>query len=263
MAKSSEKAVTKAAATALALPADLIVPKGAGLEHADAESFAIPFLVILQKGTPQADEDNEAYLEGAKQGMFLDTVANVYYDGVAENLGIIPVFYRRAFIEWKPERGGFVQEHSVAEAADMTWNRDEDGRDILPNGNQIVDTRYHYVILIRGDGALQPMVITMTSTQVKKSKRLNSDLDLQIRSNGLAATFQTKYKIETVAESNEHGTWRGWNITRAGLVEDQDQLDAAVSFYKAIKSGEVKEATDSLTPTGAAASDAGATDPAF
>lgn len=106
---------------------------------------------------------------------------------------------------------------------------------------------------------MQPMVITMTSTQVKKSKRLVSDLDLQMRGLNLRATFQTKYKISTVGESNEHGTWRGWNITRSGLVDDQNQLNAAVSFYKAIKSGDVKEATDSLDNAGTPATD----DPSF
>jgi hypothetical protein len=256
----ASKSVAKKDEQALALPEDLVVPEGAGLEAADADSYAIPFLTILQKTSPQADADHEAYIEGAKPGMFLDTVAQELLDGDKEDLNIIPVFYRRAFIEWKTrdDGGGFIQEHSVAEANEMTWERTDKG-DILPNGHQIVDTRYHYVILLRGDGSMQPMVITMTSTQVKKSKRLVSDLDLQMRALKLRATFQTKYKISTVGESNEHGTWRGWNIARSGLVDDQEQLNAAVSFYKAIKSGDVKEATDSLDPAGAPAAD----DPSF
>lgn len=245
----------------LALPEDLIVPEGAGLEDADRDSYAIPFLTILQKTSPQADADHESYIEGSKPGQFLDTVANALLDSEKEDLNIIPVFYRRAFIEWKTrdDGGGFIGEHTVAEANNMAWERTDKG-DILPNGHQIVDTRYHYVILVRADGLLQPMVLTMTSTQVKKSKRLVSDLDLQMRSAGLQATFQTKYKISTVGESNEHGTWRGWNITRSGLVDDQLQLNQAVNFYKAIKSGEVKEATDSLSPDGATGDDA---DPEF
>lgn len=257
------KAVTKKdQGTALALPKDLVVPEGAGLEEADRDSFAIPFLAILQKMSPQVDSDSGEFIQGAKAGMFLDTVANEVMDPETEKLTIIPVFYRRAFIEWKPRDsgGGFVAEHSVADAADLKWDRDDQGRDILPNGNQIVDTRYHYVIVVREDGRLQPMVMTMSSTQVKKSKRLNSDMDLQIRSQGLKATFQLKYTIHTVSESNEHGTWRGWEIKRDGLVDDQEHLDAAISFYKAIKSGEVKEATDSLNPGGSAAEEG---EPAF
>lgn len=237
----------------LALPEDLVVPPGAGLEDADRDSYAIPFLLILQKTSPKADPDHEAYMAEAKPGMLLDSVADELIDCDKDDVLIIPVYYRRAFIEWKTREdgGGFVGEHSVEEAAEMKWNRDDNGRDILENGNQIVDTRYHYVILVRGD-SIQPMVITMASTQVKKSKKLNSDLDTQMRASGLRATFQTLYKVRTVGESNEHGTWRGWEIKRAGLVENADQFNAAIEFYKAIKSGEVKEATDSLDPAGEA-----------
>ena len=259
------KAPAKKGDTALALPEDLVVPEGAGMEEADRDSFAIPFLAILQKMSPQADADHEAYIDGAKPGMFLDTVANEPLDPEKEKLTIIPVFYRRAFVEWIPRDGnsggGYVGEHTVAEAGELKWERDDLNRDILEhNGNQIVDTRSHYVIVIREDGLLQPMVIAMSSTQVKKSKRLMSDMDLLIRSKGLKASFQLKYAINTVSESNEHGTWRGWEITRDGLVDEQDHLDAAIGFYQAIKAGEVKEATDSLDPAGASEGD---TDPAF
>lgn len=256
------KSVTKKDDQALALPEDLVVPEGAGLEDADRDSYAIPFLTILQKMSPQVDDDDPARIPGAKAGMFYDTVSETCIDPEDGLPEIIPVYYRRAFIEWKPNREGFVQEHSVEEAAQMRWERSEDGKDVLPNGNEIVDTRYHYIILIH-NGQLSPMVITMSSTQVKKSKRLCSDMDLQVRALKLKATFQLKYTINTVSESNDQGSWRGWDIDRAGVVADQEQLDAAISFYKAIKAGEVKEATDSLaTGDGEAAANDGS-EPAF
>jgi len=246
------KDVAKKPEQPLALPEDLVVPDGAGMEEADRDSFAIPFLQILQKVSPQVDPDDEAYIDGAKAGMFFDSVTTECLDSEKSELNVIPVFYRCAFVEWKTrdDGGGFVKEHSVDEAADLSFERDEKNRDMLPNGNQIVDTRYHYVILVTED-LMRPMVITMSSTQVKKSKRWMSDMDLQVRSLGLKSTFQTRYKIGTIGESNEHGTWRGWNITRNGLVAKQEELDSAISFYKAIKSGEVKEATDSLDPSSA------------
>ena len=127
------KAVSKKEEQAMALPEDLVLPKGAGLEGADRDSFAIPFLVILQKGTPQADADHEEYIEGSKPGMLLDTVANELIDTDQELVEAIPVFYRRAFIEWKTREdgGGFVSEHSVEDAAKMSYSRDEKNRDIL------------------------------------------------------------------------------------------------------------------------------------
>ena len=263
----AKKEVAAAGGNALALPEDLQLPPGAGLEAADADSFAIPFLLILQKTSPKADPDHEAYVEGAKVGMLLDSVADEFFDPADEEAQIIPVYYRRAFIEWqtRDNGGGFVAEHAVEDAVGMKWERNDVGEDILPNGNAIVDTRYHYVILLRGK-IRKPMVITMTSTQVKYSKRLNSDMETLLTAEGLQATFQLKYSIKTVGESNKHGTWRSWEIRRAGKVESQEELDAAVKFYKAIKSGSVKEATDSLDTadnTTESSSDNGDKDPEF
>jgi hypothetical protein len=238
----------------MVLPDDIELPKAAGLEDADRDSYAIPFLVILQKTSPKADPDHEAYVNGAQAGMLLDTVSDIIMDPEKEDIIIIPVFFRRAFIEWKTREdgGGFIGEHSLAEAAEMKWERTDKG-DILENGNQIVDTRYHYVILVRKT-SIQPMVITMTSTQVKKSKRLNGDMANIVRSEGLRAIFELQYQITTVKESNEHGTWRGWQINRAGKVDNQDHFDAALEFYQAIKSGEVKEATETLNDADPASS---------
>lgn len=247
---SKSKAVAKAENTAIAIPEDVQLPDHAGLEHADSESFAIPFLQILQKGSPQCDDDDPNYNEDAKPGMLIDTVAEEIIDLEQEVVEIIPVSYARTFTEWalREAGGGFKGEYDVPTGLEMlkTTVRDEKNRDVLPNGNQIVDTRKHYIIAIRGDGLMMPMLITMASTQLKKSKRLNSDCDLQMRAHGLKATFQLKYKLGTVGESNDKGSWKGWKIERAGFVEDQDQFDAALAFFKSIQAGEVKEATDSL-----------------
>lgn len=245
------KAVAKAQNTAIAIPDDVELPEGAGLENADAESFAIPFLQILQKGSPQCDDDHPGYNPHAKPGMLIDTVSEEIIDLEKEPLEIIPVSYSRTFTEWviREQGGGFKGEHDATEGAKMLEQcvRDDKNRDILPNGNQLVDTRKHYVIVVRDDGMLQPMLLTMSSTQLKKSKRLNSDVDLQMRANKLAATFQLRYTLGTVGESNDKGSWKGWKIERAGFVEDQEQFDTALAFYKSIQAGEIKEATDSLS----------------
>lgn len=263
------KQMAKAGETALTLPEDLpFDDMDDGMEAADRDSYAIPFLVVLQKGTPQADPDNEAYIDGAKAGMLYDSVSGQVMDPAAEDIFIIPCFFRRAFVEWRTreEKGGFVAEHDPVEGARLlkSSERDDKNRDMLPNGNQLVDTRYHYVVLVRGD-VLAPMVITMSSTQVKNSKRLMSDLRLLKDSGQIKHTVQVMYQVSTVTESNEHGTWRSWKIQRAGFVSDQKQLETAAKFYQAIKAGEVREATETIDSSGGAAStsDSAATEEEF
>src|SRR4051812_47524770 len=52
----------------------------AGLEGAKATDFAIPFIVVLQKGSPQVDEQSGQAIEGARQGMLYNTVTGRLYD---------------------------------------------------------------------------------------------------------------------------------------------------------------------------------------
>src|SRR3989304_1640576 len=56
------------------LPATLDYSKyaGQGTEQATAGDYALPFLAILQKLSPQCDEINLLYIEGAKAGMVIE-----------------------------------------------------------------------------------------------------------------------------------------------------------------------------------------------
>jgi len=221
----------------------------AGLEQADADSFAIPFLRILQSNSPQVKRTDGKYIEGAREGMLINTVTQELFDTENSDTFLVPVYYRRAFMEWKAdERGGYVAEHPVSEGAAMMreTTRDDKNRDILPNGNQLSDTRYHYVIVVRGDGSFEPAIITMERTQTKKSKRLNSDIDLKKKAKGIPYQQAFMYKVGVQAETKDENSWWGWNINYSGLVEDQELFDAAVDFHDKIRAGEVKEATDSL-----------------
>src|SRR5690606_32458036 len=64
-----------------------------------------PFLMTLQKGSPQVDEASGVAIEGAKAGMFFDNVTGQMYDGKA-GVQIVPCAYRRVFIRWGSEASG-------------------------------------------------------------------------------------------------------------------------------------------------------------
>ena len=63
-----------------------------GLEKMTAQDLAIPFLVLIQKTSPQIEE-----LEGCKPGMIYNTVTNK----LSKELTVLPCGYKRAFVEWK------------------------------------------------------------------------------------------------------------------------------------------------------------------
>lgn len=232
---------------ALAIPDD-VLPEGAGLENADSASFATPFIRLLQKGSPQADPDNESFIEGTKAGMLYDTIGGEVIDPVKEKIQFIPVGYKRVFVEWVPRnetdsegRQGFIAEYDPVEGEELMRQTtlNDKNRDILPNGHELSDTRIHYVVVVRENGMFYPGVINMERTQVKRSRRWFSDMNKQVTARGLRATCQLIYTVGSEAQQKDNNTWRIWDIKAPTLVSDQNQLNAAIKFYKAFQQGAV------------------------
>jgi hypothetical protein len=240
--ETTEVAVKKAAE--LAMAAALQEDAGAGFEEASSTSYAIPFLQILQSGSPQCKKSDGAYIKGAEEGMFYNTVTQELYEG-EKGVEVIPCHFSQRMVEWKPREsgGGFVGEHQVGESPSTI--KDDKGRDILPNGNTLVDTRNHYVLIKTTDGSLTPAIIAMTSTQLKKSRQWMSKMQ-GIKIKDATGAFVTapmmsrSYKLTTSAESNDKGSWFGFRIELNGLVEDISEYRAAQEFRSAVRQGQAQ-----------------------
>lgn len=254
MAKQQAVAPVEVKNTLPVAVADLERDAGGGFEEADRDSYAIPALAIIQKGSPQVDQDHAKYkpVEGAAVGHLINTVTEEVFDG-AKGVLVLPCHYQHSYTVWKPrnEGGGFAASLSVAEGAAELKNctRNEKNQDILPNGNQLVDTRTHYVLVLREDGTYFPAVLRMSSTQIKKSKKWMSNMnDVKVkREDGSQFTppmWAKTYRLATVAESNAEGNWRGWAITREGDCPSPELYAAARAFRDAVRAGDVKLADE-------------------
>lgn len=240
---------------------------GAGFENADSESFALPILKILQKLSPVCDDDSESRIPDARPGQLMNAVTLERFDASAADgdpgVYVIPVHFKRSFIEWKPRNsgGGFVAEHDVIQGKELlrTCERDETtNRDMLPNGNELHDTRCHYVLLVNQNGTVTPAMIPMTSTQIKKSKRWLSVMDnvKMTRADGTLytpATFSHRYKLQTVTEKKDQNSWKGWVIGSEEPLEDAAHYQAAKQFRELLMAGKVEENFDQMKDTAAEA----------
>jgi len=216
----------------------------AGMESADKDAFAIPFLQILQKLSPQLDKNNPVYIEDAEEGNILNTATGEVYDG-EEGILVMPVEYKRSFTAWtiREKGGGFKGEYQPSDPIILTAKQDAKNRNILPDGTtQLNDTRLHGVILLAGDNPT-PALISLTSTQIKKSKRWMTAMQEKQRDDN-APTFAHVYKLTTIPERNDQGNWMGWKIEPAGDVTDQEQVDVALAFFKALQVGSVRMRSD-------------------
>ena len=161
----------------------------------------------------------------------------------------MPVSFKRSFVAWtiREKGGGFKGEHQPSDAIVATTTPDAKNRQILPDGaTQLVDTRLHGIVLLGGD-LPQPALLSLTVTQIKKSKRWMTYMqEQQVKDN--LPTFAHIYKLSTVPEKNDQGNWMGWKVDPAGDVTDQEQIDAALALYQALQSGQARMRADLADP---------------
>lgn len=242
----------KAQSTAVALPSEFEDFAGYGMDQVRTEDMSIPFLRILAQLSPQVNKRDGAYVEGAEAGMIYNTVANEAYDG-EEGVLVIPCYYNRRYVEWKPREkgGGYVNAYDVDDKIVHTTYRDDRGNDILPNGNLLSNTAQFFVLLLDKDGTAQRCLIAMTSTQLKKARKWVTQMQSRtaVGRNGMFVLpmMSQVYRLRTVEERNDKGSWFGWEISHARpiqLPEEKMLFEMGVSFATAVKAGEVKVKED-------------------
>lgn len=241
-----------------AMQADFAADSGQGMEGVTQDALAIPFLAVLQKGSPQVDEASGAAIDGAKSGMFYNTVTGQLMEGKTGGALLVPCAFRRVFIRWAGEgqSQNFKGELTVEEVAEMRskgqvvelenrlYAPNPDGTVHEKKSDRFSDARNHYCLLIdEATGSYSPVLLSLSSTQIKKSKMLMSLL-AGVKLKGAQGfytppTFANQVRVTTVPESNDKGSWHGVRFELAGQVATQDVYAAAKAFHHSVVKGAV------------------------
>lgn len=212
-----------------------------GMDNISSEDVALPFLKVLSQLSPELET-----VEGAKAGMIYNTVTGEVYDGVG-GIKVIPCHYERKYIEWTPRgqgSGAPVAVHpATSDIMTKTFRKSGESKDYLENGNYIENSAQHYVLIVDDAGNASPALIVMKATQLKKSRKWNSMM-MTLKLNGKNGPFTPPsyshvYRLMTTKESNDKGSWYGWEVERVGPVEDATVYATAKSFSLSVKQGEV------------------------
>ena len=175
--------------------------------------------------------------------MIINTVTNEIYDGV-KGIDVVPVHYKRQHIEWQDRGESQGAPVKIYEAGDdlPSSTRDKFNKDRLANGNYLENTASHFVVIL-GDNPTTAL-ISMKATQLKVSRKWNSmmmGLKMQGK-NGMFTppTYSHIYKLKTVQQSNDKGTWFGWDVSRVGPISDPGIYKIAKDFGANVSKGDVK-----------------------
>ena len=206
------------------------------------EDQLLPLIYVLQSNSPSVEKRGDAYIEGAEPGHFwLRNALDPIRDG-EKGIIAIPCEMKRTWIEWLPNRQGFVARHDEP-PADMEEKmvRDDNGREKMVlirsgNGNNIQDTREFYIIV---DG--HPYVLPCTGTKHTFARQWQTMFHQYThpKTGNVLPAFAHKYKLTTVPMSNAIGKWFGVRFQDMGMVS-LAEYEAGKAFNLAVKRGEKK-----------------------
>jgi hypothetical protein len=230
-----------------------------GFEGASGSSFAIPFLLLLQKGSPQCDPDKGNFNPNAKPGMWLDSSTGELIP--VEGFQFIPCHFTQTIVEWVPRDigGGFIAAHSPEHGLTLATGKNEKGIPTTKDGNELRDTRTHFGLRVREDSGLEPVVLSFTSSAIKVSRNWMASMRKKtvMGKNGpvRAVTYAYIYKVSSESKSNKQYTWKIPQVTLEGPIKDAamwEKAKEAVAMFVANAGMAIPPAEEGNTdfPTG-------------
>ena len=233
MAKKEEKAVT--VVESAEVPSYIKQPDegtARGSEGVGMEDLTIPRLEIVQALSPARDKDDAAYIEGAEEGMLYNNVSREIY---GDSVLVIPVIFKKEFLIWKDRKqgGGFRGAYdSMADANAMITTLVDAGDD--PDGSlEAMDTAQHFCLLVKSDGKVEEIALSMSRSKMKVSRQWNS----MIRMIG-GDRFSRVYEIKGVGDTNDKGEkFKNLSVKQVGFPSEAAYLTAE-ALYLDIEKGE-------------------------
>jgi hypothetical protein len=216
----------------------------------DAEDNVVPLMYVLQTNSPQVNSRDEAYLKGAVGGdIWLRNALNPVVPG---QKGVLfqPCCFYKDWVEWVPrsEGGGLVgrfaeRPKEAVEKPDtenpkkMVWT--------LPNGNHVVETRYHVGYAILEDGVVIPYVIPMKGSGHSVSKQWMFLMGQKCNAKGDAyPSWSSTYRITTELKKKGGDSWFVFHIEDNGFVSSMEDYERGARLNAAFMAGQLKAAED-------------------
>jgi hypothetical protein len=148
-----------------------------------------------------------------------------------EGILVVPVHKTNVWIEWLPDRGGFVGRHAERPKEAVQKTDPENPKKkfwALPNGNRVVETREHVVIVLDVFDQPQAFVIPMSGSGHGASRKWNTDMGRKTVPGSnppvRAPSFGFIWRMKLAFRTNDQGDWFMWDIVDGGDGETELRL---------------------------------------
>jgi len=233
----------------------------------------MPYLFILNTNMPWLQQSSDRFIPGAVAGDTILSLGDIHWkNGTPPNfmdrvpLQIIPVDYSHSIIEFEINKEFQIQKtvelHQSGRRRELfnSCSIELDGKKkhyILPNGHEIIDTAYHYVLVVdeRMPGGCAGAIMKFVRSKMESFKTLNDQIagHLQMKIGGqnvpvnpLAMVINVSGAFRTrQGDKNEKYEYWVWNFEFDRVLNLGDPKDvylamAAKRFLDEIRGGTAK-----------------------
>lgn len=196
-----------------------------------ASEVSLPFLGILQKGSPQVNKRDPKYLAGAEAGCLFNTLSSQIYCGDEGNIiRVVPIDHIVRFVEWVPREkgGGMVASH---ERKNPAARSDGVGRLVLPNGNYLNETYYQLVLDLE---TMSPIVMPFTSTNITVFRRWKGIGGMHRLNGRPTPAFFRMWQVGSEYRQNDKGDWFVYDIKDSGW-NNRETIQQAAEFARVVQ----------------------------
>jgi hypothetical protein len=205
----------------------------------DRDDILTPLARILQTNSPQCSPRDAAYIAGAEPGhWWLRNALHPIISGV-DGISAIHCGQRHVWIEYAPQRGGFVAKHDV-EPTDLVDGLNDKGRpiSIRSSTKNVVEHVREIYLLTLLDSVWLPYVFGCSKTQHQFAKEFMTHI-CQHRhptSGAVMPSFARTYKLTTIPTKNALGSWFKPKFEDLGWTPKAEYLEAK-KFHQFVQQG--------------------------
>lgn len=224
-----------------------------------AEDSLIPILGILQDNSGEVKKKHDRYIEGAEAGMLIIRSLKKIFaaEGPEEGLPFQPAGFQHMWVEWQGDPGEgvpvaqFPFDDRPMDAEEVEDPQNPDRRFWQrPNGNRLVDTRYHYGAAIVG-GKLTQLVVPFAGTNHTISRQWTSLMKEFYLPNGMRApSWFRAYRLRTQFQQRGSQSWYKYLIDDLGWVVDRAARDAGRKLAESVGEGKLRADIESEAAAG-------------